>query len=74
MGTPDRVFHRKLSFDVVGCAQKAHRVLGPGFPEGVHHKALCFELIEAKIPFESEKLAIPVNFGAKSLETKRVVL
>jgi len=41
---------------VIGCAQKVHRVLGPGFPEGVYHKALCHELIKAKIPFESEKV------------------
>ena len=122
----DRVYHRKLSFEVVGCAQKVHRELGPGFPESVYQRALSHELAKAKIPFESERstevfydrvlcgqfrmdmvvgeaiilelkalerltdehvaqalsylkatglrLAILVNFGTKSLETKRVVL
>ena len=64
MGTPDGVLHRRLSFEVVGCAQKVHRVLGPGFPEGVYHRALCYELIEAKIPFESEKL-VEVYYNGK---------
>jgi len=51
----DKVFFRKLSFDVVGCAQRVHGALGPGFPEEVYHRALCHELVKAKIPFESEK-------------------
>jgi GxxExxY protein len=122
----DRIFHKKLSFDLVGYAQKVHRALGPGFPEGVYHRALYYELTNAGIPFVSEKavtvfyegkpcgefradlvaaekvvlelkaldrlneahvaqaisylkatgmkLAILMNFGAKSLETQRVVL
>ncbi len=122
----DRVYFRKLSYDVVGCAQRGHGGLGPGFPEQVYHRALCHELAKARIPFVSEKavdvsydgivcgefrmdivvddkivlelkalerladvhlaqalsylkatgltLAILLNFGQKSLETKRVVL
>ena len=60
----DRIRHRKLSFDVVGCAQKVHRILGPGFPEEVYHKALCYELTDAEIPFESEK-RIEVFYNGK---------
>jgi len=48
--------HRELSFRIIGCAQKVHRALGPGFPEGVYHRALTYELIDAGLPFESEKL------------------
>jgi len=124
--TDGEVYHRKLSFDVVGCAQRVHATLGPGFPESVYQRALCHELVQSKIPFESEKraevwyegalcgefrmdivvdgkivlelkalgaladdhlaqalsylkatglrLAILMNFGTRSLETKRVVL
>ena len=120
------VLHKELSYRVVGCAQGVHRELGPGFPEGVYHKALSHEMAQAKIPFETEKavdvfydgvlcgefridllvdekivlelkaltalsdehlaqaisylkatglrLAILINFGRKSLETRRVVL
>ncbi|MDY7009477.1 MAG: GxxExxY protein [Planctomycetota bacterium] len=59
-----QIFHKELSFEVVGCAYKVHRTLGPGFPEGVYHKALCYELINAEIPFESEK-AIEVFHDGK---------
>jgi GxxExxY protein len=122
----DRVYFRKLSYDAVGCAQRVHAALGPGFPEQVYHRAMCHELAKARIPFVSEKavevsydgivcgefrmdlvvedkivlelkalehltdvhlaqalsylkatalkLAMLINFGQKSLETKRVVL
>ncbi len=119
------ILHKELSYRIVGCAQTVHSKLGPGFPEAVYHKALCYELIDACIAFETEKtvevfyndkpcgefrldlfvagevvvelkalaslnsehvsqalsylkvtgcdLAILLNFGRKSLETKRVV-
>ena len=59
-----QIFHKELSFKVVECAYKVHRTLGPGFPEGVYQKALCYEMITAKIPFESEK-AIEVFYDGK---------
>ena len=120
------LLHKELSYRIVGCAQRVHRELGPGFPEAVYHKALAHELVQAKIPFDIEKdievpyqgvicgqfrldllvdncivlelkalsalsddhlaqaisylkatglrLAILINFGRKSLETRRVVL
>jgi len=118
--------HEELTYAIIGCAQRVHRVLGPGFPEAVYHKALRQELVKAKVPFKSEKLyevfyedvccgefradlvvreavivelkalsalnndhlaqmlsylkasglkaGLLLNFGRKSLETKRVVL
>ena len=52
-----RVLHKDLSYRIVGCAQKVHRTLGPGFPESVYHKAICYELMDVGLPFESEKAA-----------------
>lgn len=121
-----QLLHSQLSYKIIGCAQKVHRVLGPGFPESVYHNSLCYELLDERIPFESEKtaevyygkrkcgefrmdlvvdsriilelkalerlndnhmaqamsylkatglrLALLINFGNRSLETKRVVL
>ena len=54
-GQEERILHESLSYKVIGCAQKVHRALGPGFPESVYHKALCYELMNAGLPFESEK-------------------
>jgi GxxExxY protein len=44
-----------VTYKVIGCAQKVHAALGPGFPEVVYHKALCLALVRAKVPFENEK-------------------
>jgi len=60
----DGVHHKKLSYDIVGCAMRVHSALGPGFPESVYHKALSYELTEAKIPFESEK-ALAVSYRGR---------
>jgi len=48
--------HGDLTYSIIGCAQRVHRLLGPGFPEAVYHKALSIELSEAGLPFESEKV------------------
>jgi len=53
---PGGLRHEQLTYRVIGCAQKVHRALGPGFPETVYQRALCHEMATAKIPFDSEKL------------------
>ena len=55
MGEEEGLQRDKLTYTIIGCAQKVHAVLGPGFPEAVYHKAMCMELVKAKMPFESEK-------------------
>ena len=47
--------HAGLTYEVIGCAQRIHSEVGPGFPESVYHKAMCLELVSKKIPFETEK-------------------
>ena len=54
MKASSNLIHGNLSFTVIGCAQKVHRSLGPGFPESVYQKALAYELMEAGIPFQAE--------------------
>ncbi len=46
--------HKDLSYAVMACVFRVHNELGPGFPERVYHVALCRELTNAGIPFESE--------------------
>jgi len=48
------IVHTELSYRVVGCAQRVHAELGPGFPEAVYQKALGHELAKSQIPFQSQ--------------------
>ena len=126
MDQRDGLKHGDLTYRIIGCAQRVHSTLGPGFPETVYHKALTHELMRKGISFSSEKafsvhydgvrcgefradlvvsesvilelkalsslhgehiaqvlsylkasglsVGLLINFGCKSLDTKRVVL
>ena len=43
---------------VIACAIRVHRDLGPGFFELAYHNAMCVELADAAIPFESQKRVV----------------
>lgn len=54
----------RLSYEVVGCAQRVHAALGPGLPEAVYQHALCHELAKAHIPFQAQARFEVVYDGA----------
>lgn len=45
----------ELTGKIIGCAMHVHRTLSPGFLEKVYSNALCIELAELGIDFETEK-------------------
>lgn len=51
-------------YATVGAAIEVHRVLGPGFLEPVYQEALQFELMEAAIFFEADKL-LPITYKGR---------
>jgi len=38
------LIHKKLAYDIIGCAMEVHRVLGPGFLESVYEQGMLVEL------------------------------
>ncbi|MBV9659504.1 MAG: GxxExxY protein [Verrucomicrobia bacterium] len=50
-----------LAGQIIGCAMKVHRTLGPGFLESVYQKALAIELRKAGFYFEEQK-SIQVHY------------
>jgi GxxExxY protein len=41
----------RLAYAVIGAMIEVHRELGPGHPESIYERALCFELTARRIPF-----------------------
>lgn len=62
------VMHR-----VIGAAIEVHRHLGPGFLESVYFRALCIELSERGIGFETEK-SIGVVYKGHRIHGQRLDL
>ncbi|XXR63662.1 GxxExxY protein [Sorangium sp. So ce388] len=55
----DRVARR-----VIGAALEVHRLLGPGFLEGIYEEALCVELSLQRVPFARQ---VPIGIDYKGI-------
>ncbi len=51
----------KISYDIIGCAYKVHRNLGPGLLESTYQVCLTYELEKMNYHVETEK-ALPVVY------------
>lgn len=58
---------------VIGCAVAVHSELGPGFLESVYRRAMCFELADNGIEFETER-PIVVGYRGRSIPGQRLDL
>ena len=59
----------QLSYDIVGCAIRVHKELGPGLLEGVYEKCLIHELQLNGYDAKSQ-IEIPIEYKGYKLETK----
>ncbi|MGK9477936.1 GxxExxY protein [Melioribacter sp. OK-6-Me] len=57
----------KISYDIIGCAYKVHRNLGPGLLESTYQVCLAYELRKMKYQVEVEK-ALPVVYDEIKLD------
>ena len=56
MKEPDTITIDQLITEVIECAKRIRRQLGPGFLEKVYKNAMVVELRKLKLNFETEKL------------------
>ncbi len=59
--------NNKLTEQIIGCAIKIHRALGPGLLESAYQECLLFELRKAGIFVEKEK-ALPLVYEEVKLD------
>lgn len=74
--------HKELTHKIIGCAMEVHKYLGNGFQEKIYQRALSIEMKMNGIEFNREfvmklqykgfHIGLLINFGAKSLQFKRV--
>lgn len=58
----------QLSYDIVGCAIKVHKELGPGLLESVYELCLAYELRE-KGYLVHQQVTTKINYGKIEIET-----
>ena len=56
MERPDVITANQLITEIIECAKRIRRQLGPGFLEKVYKNAMVVELRKLKLNFETEKL------------------
>jgi GxxExxY protein len=57
----------ELTYRIIGLAMRVHRHLGPGLLESVYEKCLCYELVQAEMPFRRQ-VPLPVHYGNTLLD------
>ena len=59
-----------ITEQIIGCAIKVHRELGPGLPEAICETALCIELQSQGIPFKRQ-VGVPVYYKGHLISEHR---
>ena len=65
--------YNDITEKIIACAIEVHRNLGPGLLESIYEKALCLELSQSGLSFESQK-PVPVLYKTKALGEFRLDL
>ncbi|RZJ66768.1 MAG: GxxExxY protein [Flavobacterium sp.] len=57
----------RLSFEIIGCAIKVHKNLGPGLLESIYEKCLKYELEQAGFQTK-QQITTPIKYGTLSFD------
>jgi GxxExxY protein len=57
----------QLSYEIIGCAIKVHKELGPGLLEGVYEHCLKYEILKSGYEVDQQML-VPVIYDSMEME------
>ena len=60
----------ELTYKIIGCAMKVHRILGNGFQEVIYQRCLAIELEKQSIQFLREQ-EMPIYYDDRVVGTRR---
>lgn len=63
--------YKDLTNQIIGCAIRVHRTLGPGFLESVYENALAIELEQAGISF-TRQLQVDLIYAGRTVGVHRL--
>ena len=63
--------HAEITYKIIACAMEVHRILGPGYPEYIYHRALMIEFKLQDIKFE-DQYDIKIYFKGEQIGVRRV--
>jgi GxxExxY protein len=64
-------FKDELTYKVIGCAMKIHRVLGGGLHESVYQRALSIEFRNSFIQFVSDPV-LPIYYESEEIGVRKI--
>jgi GxxExxY protein len=64
---PGLVHGGDITYQIIGAATRAHRILGPGLLESTYEACLCHELRRSEIPF-ARQVRLPVRYHNVTLD------
>jgi GxxExxY protein len=65
----DKQIKDPKTYEIIAAAMEVHRILGPGFLEGVYHEAMCIECTLKSTLFQKE-VELPVVYKGRLLAAK----
>jgi len=64
----------EITEEIIGCAIKVHRALGPGLLESAYDECLYYELVKKGLPLVYEEIKLECGYSTDLFVEKKVIV